>query len=108
MNRTAATLAIALTTLAGSAMANTQWGAMPTTPSSMTRQEVKAQTVQAIRAGNIIAVGELGATVRSQNPGQFQAEVSSTSAMGAPATHQAAKAMSRDSYATSRDTSRLY
>jgi len=111
MNRTAAALAIALTTLAGSAMAGTSWGAVPTTPSNVTRQEVMAQTAEAIKAGNIIAAGELGATVRAQNPGQFQADVSTTSttsAMGAAAERQADTAMSHDSYAASRDTSRLY
>lgn len=108
MNRTATALAIALATLAGSAMAGTQWGAVPTTPSNVTRQEVMAQTVEAIKAGDIIAVGELGATVRTQNPGQFQAHASSTNAMGAPAERQAGHAMSHDSHAAARDTSLLY
>lgn len=72
MNQRFATLALALAAVAasGSAMAQTDaslqgWGAVQSTDASgKTRAEVRAETLQALHNGDVIAAGELGLTER--------------------------------------------
>ena len=104
MNRSTV-IALALATVAGSAKAGTSWGPVPTTPSTVTRQEVMAQTQEAIKTGNIIAVGELGGTVRPQTS---QAAPSAVAEIRAEARKMGAAMERREFVAASHDTTHLY
>jgi len=67
-SRTAITLAILATALAGSVHAQ----------SGRTRAEVQAELAEAIRTGNVSAGGESGLTLRELNPQRYGAAASTT------------------------------
>ncbi|MBE7940659.1 MULTISPECIES: DUF4148 domain-containing protein [Ramlibacter] len=117
MNRSYTTIAaIAFATLAGSAMADTvipSWGPVRSTgDTSLTRQQVQAETQQAIRSGTIVAAGERAATVRELEPGRFPAAGTQVATTREEVKRELAAALHHGDLAASnaygRDTSRLY